>query len=103
MVFDGLTADAQAFLEALKQGTDSVEKAKFTENGKLILDYMQQNYGKVGNLFKAKDIGDGIGINSRGASGALRKLVTDGYAEKIGSNPVVYSLTLLGMETSTEM
>ena len=51
------------------------------------------------NLFKAKEIGEGLGISSRTASGAMRKLVTDGYIEKVGATPVVYSLTTLGVET----
>lgn len=68
-------------------------KMKFTENGKLVLRYMQENKDTYNNLFKAKDIGEGLGISSRTASGAMRKLVTDGYIEKIGENPVVYALT----------
>jgi DNA-binding HxlR family transcriptional regulator len=29
-------------------------------------------------------------------SGAIRKLVTDGYVEKVGQDPVIYTLTELG-------
>jgi predicted transcriptional regulator len=35
-------------------------------------------------------------INSRTVSGAMRKLVTDGFVEKIGENPVIYSITEKG-------
>ena len=45
---------------------------------------------------KAKDIGEGLFISSRAVSGAIRKLVTDGYVEKIGQEPVVYALTEKG-------
>ena len=38
-----------------------------------------------------------MNITSRTASGAMRKLVTDGYVEKMGENPVVYSLTDKGI------
>ena len=44
----------------------------------------------------AKDIGEGLFISSRAVSGAIRKLVTDGYVEKIGQDPVVYALTEKG-------
>jgi predicted transcriptional regulator len=42
---------------------------------------------------EGRDIAEGLFINSRAVSGAMRKLVTDGYVEKIGQDPVVYSLT----------
>lgn len=87
-----LSEDALTYFEAIKGGADK-EKPAFTENGKLVLQYMQDNKENCGNLFKAKDIGEGMNITSRTASGALRKLVTDGYAEKMGESPVVYSLT----------
>lgn len=78
------------------------EKPKFTENGKKILVFMQENKDKYNNLFKAKDIGEGLLISSKGASGSLRKLITDGYAEKNGGDPVVYSLTKKGIEAEIE-
>jgi len=37
-----------------------------------------------------------MGISSRGASGTLRKLVNDGFCEKLGQDPVIYSLTKKG-------
>ena len=37
-----------------------------------------------------------MGISSRGASGAMRKLVNDGVCEKLGQDPVIYSLTEKG-------
>ena len=82
--------------------TGDKEKPAFTENGKLVLKYIQDNKDTYNNLFKAKDIGEGIGISSRTASGAMRKLVTDGYIEKVGENPVVYSLTQKGAEATFE-
>ena len=53
-----------------------------TENGKLILKYLQNNQDV--RLWKAKDLAEQIGISSRGTSGAMRKLVNDGFCEKIG-------------------
>jgi predicted transcriptional regulator len=47
-------------------------------------------------MLKARDIGEGLCVSSRNISGALRKLVTDGFCEKMGQNPVVYTLTEKG-------
>ena len=35
-------------------------------------------------------------MTSKRVSGAMRKLVTDGYMEKLGQDPVVYGLTETG-------
>ena len=70
------------------------EKPEFTDNGKLVLKYMQDNSDKAN--FKAKDIGEGLFVSSRTVSGAIRKLVTDGFVEKIGQDPVIYALTEKG-------
>lgn len=93
--------DVMVYFEALKGSADK-EKPAFTENGKLILSYIQQNKDTFNNLFKAKDIADGIGITSRTVSGAMRKLVTDGYVEKLGESPVTYSLTDKGLSITFE-
>lgn len=77
------------------RGKDEAEKPMFTDNGKLILKYMQEHVDDM-PMGKAKDIGEGLFISSRAVSGAIRKLVTDGYVEKIGQDPVVYSLTESG-------
>lgn len=95
--------DLRGYEEALEyfevfKSVKETEKPKFTDNGKKILQYMQNNKDKYSNMFKAKEIGEGLFISSRGASGALRKLVTDGYVEKMGEDPVVYTLTKLGID-----
>lgn len=92
-------SDAIDYLNGLKMTGDK-DKPQFTPNGKLVLKYAQDNKDTYNNLFKAKDIGEGLGISSRTASGAMRKLVSDGYIEKVGENPVIYSLTQKGIETN---
>lgn len=92
--------EALEFWKAL-QLTDE-KQMKFTENGKKILIFMQEHKDEFDNLFKAKDIGERIEISSRAVSGAIRKLVNDGYVEKIGQNPVIYTLTTLGTDTKVE-
>ena len=95
------TPDALDYWNGLN-ATGDKEKPAFTENGKLVLKFMQDNKDSYNNLFKAKDIGEGLGISSRTASGAMRKLVTDSYVEKVGENPIVYSLTSKGIEAIFE-
>lgn len=101
---DTLDTDSKEAIEYFNilKSAEGEEKQKFTENGKLVLTYIQQNYETNNNMFKAKDIGEGLNITSRTASGAMRKLVTDGYLEKIASNPVIYSLTDLGKTISVD-
>lgn len=80
----------RGFLEAQSQIAD---KPLFTEAGLEILEYLQS--ANVSNV-KAKDIADGMGTTSRKVSGSIRKLVTDGFVDKQGQNPVIYSLTEKG-------
>lgn len=78
----------------LKAEGDSLDsKPLFTESGLEILKYLQSVDSKG---LKAKDIAEGMGVSSRKISGAIRKLVTDGYVDKFGKTPVIYSLTEKG-------
>ena len=94
------TADAMAYWEAFK-GKKEIEKPEFTDNGKLILKYLQDHATDI-PMAKAKDIGEGLFVSSRVVSGAIRKLVTDGYVAKIGQDPVVYAITNKGKEVKFE-
>lgn len=85
--------DVVSYWEAFK-GKEEKEKPLFTDNGKLILSYLK-SHSDVEN-WKAKDIAEELFISSRTVSGAMRKLVTDGYVEKLGQDPVIYCLTELG-------
>lgn len=71
----------------------NMEKPMFTESGLAILEYLQSCDA---TSWKAKNIADGMVISSRKISGAIRKLVTDGFVDKYGQNPVIYSLTEKG-------
>lgn len=92
--------DVAAYWEAFR-GKAEADKPLFTDNGKLILKYMQDHVADM-PMGKAKDIGEGLFISSRAVSGAIRKLVTDGYVEKIGQDPVVYALTDAGKAVTFE-
>lgn len=84
--------NVQVYIDALSN-VDSIEKPLFTDNGKTILQYLQT---APTAMYKAKDIAEGMGATSKGVSGAMRKLVTDGYVEKVGKDPVVYMITEKG-------
>ena len=90
---DTLPENVRLYWEGLCGGND-VEKPMFTDNGKLILKYLQEHQETP--MWKARDIAEGLFISSRAVSGAARKLVTDGFVEKVGQDPVVYSLTEKG-------
>ena len=95
MLLDGASIDeeykdALDYFEMLKTEKEN-NKPAFTENGAKVLKYIQENVDAFNNMFKAKDIGE-----------AMRKLVTDGYLEKIGADPVIYALTEKGKTVDIE-
>ena len=87
-----MTEGVKTYLNALMEPVE--EKPILTDNGKLILGYLQNNPNMP--AVKARDIAEGLFISSRTVSGAIRKLVTDGFVEKIGQDPVIYSITEKG-------
>jgi DNA-binding MarR family transcriptional regulator len=99
---DALSEGARAYFEQLK-ATPEKEKAPFTENGAKVLIWMQENYEAYNNILKAKEIGDGLFCSSRTVSGAMRKLITDGYVSKTAGTPTCYSLTESGMTVEVIM
>ena len=91
--------EAIAYFNACKSTQDKkADKPQFTDNGKLILKAMIENNEERANMFSAKQIAEYAFITSRQVSGAIRKLVTDGYCEKVGQDPIIYSLTDLGKQ-----
>ena len=83
-----MTDNIQAYIDALMDSKN--DKPELTDNGKVILDYMQKSDVP---MLKARDVAEGLFISSRAVSGSLRKLVNDGFCEKVGQDPVVYALT----------
>lgn len=94
-----MNEEARVYWEAFK-GKEEVDKPLFTDNGKLILRYLQDNL--TTEMWKARDIAEGLFVSSRTVGGAMRKLCADGYVEKIGQDPVVYALTEKGKEIVIE-
>ena len=91
-----MNEEAKAYWEALKDNGEETEKPLFTDNGKIILQFLKSNDSS--STWKAKDIADELGLSSRTVSGSMRKLVTDGFVEKLGKDPICYSITTKGIE-----
>ena len=88
--------EVKKYLEILKaSGSSAIEKPLLTENGKMILEFLQE---RNKDAFKAKEIAEALFVSSRTVSGSIRKLVTDGFVEKIGTDPAVYTITEKGKE-----
>ena len=51
---------------------------------------------KTNNIFTSKEIAEALFTSGRSVAGSMRKLVKDGYFEKVGKDPVQYSLTEKG-------
>ena len=92
-----MTENVKLYWEAFK-GQEEVDKPLFTDNGKLILQCMKDHTETP--MWKSRDIAEVLFISSRAVSGAMRKLVSDGYVEKIGKDPVAYSITEKGKSFS---
>lgn len=94
VVKEKMTDDIKSYIEAMVGAPD--EKPVLTDNGKLVLTYMRDN---PMSYYKSKDIAEGLFVSSRTVSGAMGKLVKDGFVEKVaGSSPIVYILTNKGKE-----
>lgn len=89
----------KAYIDAMSS-IANVEKPAFTSNGEAILKFFQSQ--PKGNMYKARDIAEGMGTTSKLVSGAMRKLVTDGYVEKVGKDPVIYVITDKGYNVKFE-
>ena len=87
---------AQKYFETLKN-MPTKESKIITDNGAIILKFVQENKDIYNNIFTAKSLGEAIGLGSKVVSGSMRKLVLDGFFEKIGANPVSYAITEKGL------
>lgn len=93
-----MTENIRAYLDILIDAKD--EKPIITDNGKVVLKHLQDNPDI--RLWKTKDIAEQLGLASRSVSGTLRKLVNDGFCDKMGKDPIIYSLTEKGRNFKIE-
>lgn len=96
-----LSQQAQEFLDELKDKNSG--ESLLTEAGKKILITMNTNMGVYLNTFSSKQLGELLFMPARSVSGAMRKLVTEQYVKKSGTNPVTYNLTQAGIEMAKEL
>lgn len=87
-----MTDSIKSYIAALS--APGAEKPEITDNGKQILKYLQENTDVP--MLKARDIAEGLFISSRTVSGSMRKLVNDGFVEKVGQDPAIYTITEKG-------
>ena len=93
VVEEKMTDNVKSYLNSFESDATIKEKPEVTENGKIILKFFQSHPVAP---FKSKEIAEELFISSRTISGAMRKLVTDGFVEKAGKDPVLYSVTEKG-------
>lgn len=87
------------YLKFKEGGGGDTSKPAFTEKGIVILKYLKENPDAV---LPAKKIAEELDLSSRTVSGAMKKLVTDGYVEKFDGEPKTYSITEAGIEVKFE-
>lgn len=97
VVEEKMTENVKAYIDALADKKN--EKPEITDSGKLILKWLQN---APAGIYKSKDIAEGLFVSSRNVSGAMRKLTTDGFVEKVGSDPVLYTITEKGKNYNIE-
>ena len=98
---DILSESAIDFLDELleKNSTENI----LTETGRKILISMYVNKETYLNVFSSKQLGELLFMSARSVSGSMRKLVTEQYVEKSGTNPVTYKLTENGEVLAKEL
>jgi Mn-dependent DtxR family transcriptional regulator len=82
---------ALEYFEELKNSAAPKEKVELTESGAKILKYMQEN--EANKSFTSKEIAEGLFTSSRSVSSSMRKLITEGFVEKLTLEPITYGLT----------
>lgn len=90
---------ANNYFLKLKNGGGDNGKPAFTEKGIVILKYLKENPDAV---LPAKKIAEELDLSSRTVSGAMKKLVSDGYVDKFEGEPKTYSITIKGREVEIE-
>lgn len=88
--------EAIEFFEMFKAGTIKNSKI-ITSKGIEILKFLQSKPNDY--VFTSKMLSTAIeSMNTRSISGTLRKMLNDGFVEKVGSTtPISYKITAMGM------
>ena len=84
--------EAASFFEDYKKAKESNKKA-FTDKGINIILAMRE----IDDWITAKTLGEKMDISGRSVSGTMRKLVSEGYIDKMAGSPASYKITEKGM------
>lgn len=95
-----MNEDAALYWEGLCAAKEEKEKPLLSDNGKIILKFLQDNTDT--RTWTSKALGEGIGISSRSVSGSMRKLADEGFVEKCGADPIAYAITDKGINFNIE-
>lgn len=88
--------NVQSYINDVLNGDKKEDKPLFSENGKVVFDFIREN--KEATAWSAKNIAEKVGLTSKQVSGCARKLVNDGFLEKVSTNPVYYALSQKGKD-----
>ena len=88
--------EATEFFEDYKKSKS--QKKAFTEKGINVILALRE----VNDWITAKSLGLKMDVSGRSVSGTMRKLVEDGYVEKMAGNPASYRITEKGMNCNFE-
>lgn len=95
-----MNESAALYWEGFCAAKDNIEKPLLSDNGKIILKFLQDNQDT--KVWTSKALGEGIGISSRSVSGSMRKLADEGFVEKCGADPIAYVITDKGINFDLE-
>ena len=93
----GIRYHLENLYNQMKSEAATTKKTALTANGVKILKVLQEHETVE---MSAADIGDYIDLSSRSVSGSMRKLVTEGYVDKIAqdSGSALYKITDKGLK-----
>ncbi len=86
----------QSYINDVLNGDKDKDKPLFSENGLVVYKFLRGNTDAT--AWSAKNIAEQVGLTSRQVSGCARKLVNDGFLEKVSTNPVYYALSQKGKD-----
>lgn len=90
-----LSEEAAAYFETFKASAPAKEKPLFTDNGRMIIEYLKDNEVKP---YPSKTVAEALGLSGRTVSGAMRKLIIDGYVSKDkDGDTTTYQITEAGL------
>lgn len=89
--------EALDFFADYKKGSAS-NKKEITEKGITIIKALRE----VNDWITASSLGEKIDVSGRSVSGTMRKLVLDGYVNKMDGSPASYKISDKGMNFDLE-